>query len=211
MIDFYIYLHCKPNGDPFYVGKGFGYRSHKFSIRNLHHKRIVAKCGGKANIEVLVFARASEKEAFDDEVAWIHVLREAGYELANKTNGGDGIQGFRHSAETRAKQAISASGRKHSPESIARMTVNNKAGTAEVRAKLSIAHKGKTLTDDHRKRISDSLKGRPGIPLTEESKAKIRLARRNQIFTDETRAKLSVSATADWKKRKANRSAMLRA
>ena len=32
MSEFYTYLHCKPNGDIFYVGKGTGRRCKQFNF-----------------------------------------------------------------------------------------------------------------------------------------------------------------------------------
>lgn len=52
MQQFYTYLHCKPDLTPFYVGKGTMKRCRDFSRRNLHHKRVVDRCGGKKNIQV---------------------------------------------------------------------------------------------------------------------------------------------------------------
>jgi hypothetical protein len=202
MINFYTYLHCKPNGDPFYVGKGFGYRSHKFAIRNHHHKNIVAKCGGKDNIDVLVFPCDSETHAFECEKNWISVLREAGYVLANQTDGGDGISGFNHSSETRLKQSLAAKGRKHTKETIAKISENNKAGTPEVRAKISVAHQGNHLSLEHREKIGAAQRGNPGIKHSDETRAKIVAARSKQTYSEETKAKLSASAKADWAKRK---------
>lgn len=72
---FYTYLHCKPNGAPFYVGKGCrstgGERSHKFSGRNKHHQNIVAK-HGKNNIKIYVFQCNSEQQAKVDEIQKLH-------------------------------------------------------------------------------------------------------------------------------------------
>lgn len=101
-IQFYVYIHIKPNGDPFYVGKGHGKRSHRLSRKNLHHKSIVKKYGGR-NIGILVFPRDSEQEAFQSEVLWIKILREAGFRLANKTDGGEGTVGCSPSIETKTK------------------------------------------------------------------------------------------------------------
>jgi hypothetical protein len=99
MSQFYIYLHCKPNGDPFYVGKGTLARSHNLAKRSDHHKRIVAKYG----IEIIVFQRESEHDALNDEIKWIKILREAGYLLCNITSGGEGHSGHSPSEETRRK------------------------------------------------------------------------------------------------------------
>lgn len=67
-LQFYTYLHCKPNGDPFYVGKGCdtgsGRRSHAFGQRTKHHKNVVAKYG-RDNIKVFVFPCESEAQAHD--------------------------------------------------------------------------------------------------------------------------------------------------
>ena len=134
MISFYTYLHLKPNGDPFYVGKGCSKRrSNNFSMRNQYHKRVVAKCGGKQNIEILVFPRDTEQQAFDDEIKWIRVLRENGYELTNLTDGGEGLSGLVFSPEHCAKIAAANKGdnsargfmnKKHSPESCAKISAS---------------------------------------------------------------------------------------
>ena len=83
---YYTYLHCKPTGEPFYVGKGCnvgGRRSHNFSQRSQHHKNIVAKYG-KANIGIFVFNCDSEAQAFADEIQQIAQLRRDAQE--NKKN-----------------------------------------------------------------------------------------------------------------------------
>ena len=193
MIDFYVYLHLKPNGDPFYVGKGYGYRSNKFGNRSQHHKNVVAKCGGQKHIEICVFPTSTEQEAFEKETQWIKTLRNAGFALVNKTNGGDGIQGFHHSEETKQKMSNAAKGRKHSAETIAKVKANNKASTTEVRAKMSAAKKGRTLTQEHRTKIGLAQKGIPGKPHTEETKRKLSEANKGKSPSAETRAKISMS------------------
>ena len=45
----YAYIHCKPDGIPFYVGKGKYRRATYLGERNQHHKNIVNKYG-PANI-----------------------------------------------------------------------------------------------------------------------------------------------------------------
>ena len=176
MKQFYTYLHCKPNGDPFYVGKGCRWRSHDFKRRNPHHQNIVEKYG-KENIEVLVFPRATNQSAIDTEIEWIKVLREAGFELANKTDGGEGTSGRIYSDETRKKMSSSRKGRIISPETCAKISANNKSGTPEVRAKKSATMTGKKRPPEVGRKISAALKGRAG-----------------KKHSDETRAKMSASA-----------------
>ena len=94
MKQFYTYLHCKPNGNPFYVGKGSGNRGYSLTGgRNQYYKRIIAKYG-KENIGVFIFPCIDEEQAFADEIQQIFQLRREGYELCNNTNGGEGVSGY---------------------------------------------------------------------------------------------------------------------
>lgn len=87
---YYTYIHSKPGGEPFYVGKGKGKRSHDFiNGRNKSYLEIIDLYGAE-NIEVQVFAKENEEEAFRSEIEYIKSLREAGYELSNKSDGGEG-------------------------------------------------------------------------------------------------------------------------
>jgi hypothetical protein len=121
MKQYYVYLHCKPDLTPFYVGKGSGRRS---SIvvsgrRNLHHKNIVAKYG-EENIVIMVFNKDSEESALRSEKRFIKMFTEAGFELANYSTGGEsGATGahWKLSEETKRKQAAAKIGNKNSERS----------------------------------------------------------------------------------------------
>jgi len=97
MKQFYVYIHKKPDGTPFYVGKS-GTNRHKTVWRkhNPHHTNIVKKYGPE-NIIVDLTNCASEQDAFNVEKIYIKQLREAGYKLCNLTDGGDGVGGFKRS------------------------------------------------------------------------------------------------------------------
>jgi hypothetical protein len=138
MKTFYTYLHCKPNGDPFYVGKGFGNRSNKLAQRNQYHKNIIAKYG----VEIFVFPCESEEQAFADEIQQIAQLRQAGFELCNQTDGGEGISN--PAKEVRIKISNSRKGI---------------AFSAEHRHNLSIARRGRIITPETRAKQAISLKG----------------------------------------------------
>jgi hypothetical protein len=94
---FYVYEHWRPDRDEcFYVGKGMGGRANKMRDRNLHHRAIVKKLSalGMA-VEVRMVATGLDEEtAFEIEVERIAFWRAAGIDLANKTNGGDGVSGL---------------------------------------------------------------------------------------------------------------------
>ena len=106
-MEFYTYLHCSPDGVPFYVGKGCKQRAFNLlSSRNKDHRNIVSKHGAK-NIGVFVFPCDSEDQALTDEVQQIAQLRNEGYELANYSNGGDGTRHGCASPESRRKMSLS--------------------------------------------------------------------------------------------------------
>src|ERR1019366_7111100 len=94
IMQFYTYLHCRPNGEPFYVGKGHGVRAKKFSKRSDYHKHIVQK-HGKENIRIFIFPCDSEQQAFADEIQTIAQLRKEGFNLCNLTDGGEGSTGHK--------------------------------------------------------------------------------------------------------------------
>jgi len=145
-VSFYIYLHSKPDGTPFYVGKGSGTRSSNFKCnRNRHHRNVVAKYG-RENIKISVIPCASEEEAFSEEIALIAALRGLGYALTNMTSGGEGCSA---NEETRLRMSEIQRGR---PKS------------AETRAKLSAANKGKVMPIAERLRRSLTMKAKGITP-----------------------------------------------
>lgn len=106
---FYTYSHTKPDGTVFYIGKGSGVRAWKKTRRNLHWKNIVAK-HGTYNVEILAYWD-TEKEALDHEMALISHFRNAGYKLANMTNGGEGISGYKHTDQWKLNMSATNKGK----------------------------------------------------------------------------------------------------
>lgn len=174
MRQFYTYLHCKPDGTPFYVGKGTAGRAWSFCRRNRQHVSTVAKYG-RANIRVYVFHCDSEAQAFADEVQQIAQLRAEGCELANRTDGGEGTTGHKPSAETLAKRVAALKGKTRTPEQRKLLSelAKGRIITAEQRAKISAAKKGKSMpprSDEYRAKITARQLGRP---MSMESRARI--------------------------------------
>lgn len=87
--DFCVYIHRRPDGTPFYVGKGRPRRAFDFapSRRTGHHKNIVAKYG-RDNIRIDVVPLKDEALAFEYERLVIKIMRNYGKALVNLTDGG---------------------------------------------------------------------------------------------------------------------------
>jgi hypothetical protein len=86
---FYVYLHLKPSGEVFYVGKGTRKRAWSRNLRNRHWKHIVAYHGFVVQIHT---DKLTEDQAFELEKQLITHYREKGT-LANVTDGGGGVSG----------------------------------------------------------------------------------------------------------------------
>jgi hypothetical protein len=142
---FYVYLHGRPDGSVFYVGKGSGKRAYDFrNNRNPHYLRTIEKVG-KANIRMSVFPCESEPDSFYVETMIIDLLRKRGDRLCNLTDGGDGVRGYKPTPETIEKVASKLRGKKLS---------------AEHRAKMSAAHAGRKFSEATRRKISEALTGK---------------------------------------------------
>jgi hypothetical protein len=123
-VKFGFYVHHRPDGTPFYVGKGDVRRSrllHK--NRNRHHLNIVNK-DGPENITITFTACASEEEAFRKEIALIALYRQIGLQLVNLTDGGEGPSNM--APEVKAKIRAAQLGRKHSVAARKKMSATRK-------------------------------------------------------------------------------------
>jgi hypothetical protein len=215
---FYTYAHYKPNGELFYIGKGQGFRAYTKSRKNKHWQKIVEKYG-KPIVQILANWN-TEKEALDHEILLIDCFKSMGYKLANKSSGGEGSSGYKHTEESKLKMSESLKGRtvwnKGVPmsedtriklkSSLNGRSVWNKGVpmSEEQKQKLSLAKKGKTSprkgakhTDETKLKMSKSHKGKI---LSEETRKKISVCSKN--LSDETRKKLSEAVTNYWKTKK---------
>lgn len=87
----FAYVHARPDGTVFYVGKGTRSRAFEMSAgrRSKHHQRIVAK-HGKEDILVGLMECSSADIAFELEKGLIKCFRRMGVVLCNHTDGGEG-------------------------------------------------------------------------------------------------------------------------
>ena len=168
-----------PDGSPYYVGKGKGVRAFNHTGHGLRTPK------NKHSI-VMVANGLTEAEAFARErtlIAQYGRLDQGTGCLRNRTDGGEGASGHRHSAETKEKLRLANVGLQKS---------------AETRAKLSRAkrgkpnpHRGYPHSQEQRAKVSARLKGRPSNnPLGHK-------------HTPESRAKESAQMKVAWARRKA--------
>lgn len=179
MTTYYVYEHWRMDRDEcFYVGKGKGGRAHDRNNRNTHWNNIVAKLEriGSGYEVRLVAVGLSEKEAFELEKARIARWRDVS-DLANMTDGGEGMSGYKMPEKTRVKISVAMKGK-----------VPNRKGakhTAQAKAKMSKAKKGRSLSEEHRKKLSAAMKGENhpfyGKNHTEHAKAKISATKRAKL------------------------------
>lgn len=160
---FYVYIHKKPEGDVFYVGKGTGDRAFSHDNRNIHWQRTVKKYG----LEVQVLSHFSdEQEAFTQERLLIKSFRDSGVNLVNMTNGGEGAGGYKWTPEQVARWRASMPsnhmiGRKHSESTKAKIGAKHRGKkiSPEVAAKISASLKGREFSEAHRAKLRETTKG----------------------------------------------------
>ena len=152
MPEAYVYAHRKSTDDSvFYIGKGRGYRLNQKTSRNPHWHNIVNKHGFYSEI---LMNDLTDAEAFELEMFLISEIDG----LCNLTLGGDGHLG------------------------------------------LPSWNKGKKLSENHRKAISESKKGR--VTFSEESKKKMSDAKKGIKQTEEHRRRIAESLRKHHQNRK---------
>lgn len=223
MNPFGAYIHARPDGTAFYVGKGRRSRAHNLRPRNPHHGNIISKYG-KDQILVSFLPCSTEATAFELEIGLIKTFARNGITLTNRTDGGEGCSGLIWSASSRAKLSASNIGRTHTVETRIKLSSVNKGRTRtqEARAKMSAVHTGKLHTEEAKAKISAGNKGKivsaetcakisaaakgnqygKGYTQSESARLRIGAAQKGKIVSEETRAKLSAASKAQWAKRR---------
>jgi hypothetical protein len=188
---FYVYVYRDPkNGEPFYVGKGHGDRYKATAGRSKWFKNKVAKMkreGTPPLIEFLVkdcdeeLALLCEVEAIDK-----YGRKDLGTGmLLNLTDGGDGVSGYKPSADDKRKQ---------------------KEGLAKANARPEVREKRKTAsllalsTDEYKTKASKVQKKSQNNPATVQKRSSSLLAFN---ATEEGKTIRKLAAAKTWAKRRA--------
>lgn len=139
-----------------------------------------------------------EKHELDEaECFWIAYFRSIGSRLTNATPGGEHPT---HTAETKlkislSKQNISIETRQKLSASLKKSAAVQRhvrflATSTVVKEKISAAHRGKTLSSEHRKKISIAC---TGLKRSTETLKKMSAAQMGKVKSAETRAKMSAA------------------
>jgi NUMOD3 motif len=164
-VNFYVYIIFRLDGSPLYVGKGRGERWRRFdwsSRRNPHFLRIVAqaKSFGRELPKLKIRDGLTESAAFEIERAFIAAI-------GREAHGGP-LVNLTDGGEGRSGAILSA----------------------ESRAKIAAAHRGRKLSPEHRAAIGAGVKGKKKL---DGHGAKIATINRQRVFAPETRAKISAA------------------
>jgi len=155
----FAYIHCKPDGTPFYVGKGALRRANYLGERNAYHKAVVTKYG-KENILKGMLECTSDKIALALEVGLIKCLRKMNVKIANFTDGGEGTVNPSPESRQRMSEAAKKRGVSEACRIAKVKALKGKALSDEHKAKVAASLKGKVFTEEHRRNISISAKNR---------------------------------------------------
>lgn len=131
--EFYVYVHAQPGGAPFYVGKGTAKRAEDMlHNRSYEHRLMTSKI---KYVIVYKYLCDSEQQALDYETELIAHLRSRAAALVNKTSGGQGSSGYRHTQESRCKMSTARKQRVTKPETRVKLSIAQKLRvTPELRA-----------------------------------------------------------------------------
>jgi hypothetical protein len=165
---YYVYAYLrKTDNTPYYIGKGKNSRAY-VKHKGLTVPKNISKIVILENNLTEIGALALERRM----IRWYGRKDIHTGVLLNRTEGGDGVSGLKHSEKTRKQISLSSSG------------CNNpnfgKPRSEEFKEKLRSKLKGKPLSEETRKKMSEAAKvrkinGMQGKRHTEETKKKISL------------------------------------
>ena len=211
--NFYCYILKYPDGIPFYVGKGRGYRYKrhltKWNIKNDTNGlkvNVINKIrnSGKEPLAEIIKTNLTEDEAFTLEIEIIkkYGKRCEGGILTNMSDGGEGQTGYHHTEKLKSefskrfsKEKNPFFGKRHTEESLKLIgnTNRGKILNENWRQKISVATKGRKMSDEHKEKIRIANKNRIKTPDEIQRLVDLNKSRKGIPLTEEHRKKLSLS------------------
>lgn len=177
------YLGKTSNKDPYqYPGSGVYWQKHLKKYGNYCDTKILKECNSKEEVKAwgLYYSQLWDVAKSDE---WANFIPESGEGGATK-----GMSGKKHSAETKKKMSDSHKGKLVSAETRKKMSswqkgkerldLRGKSPSLETRKKISNATKGKPkgpLSEEHKQQISEVHKGKV---ISEETRKKMSESRK---------------------------------
>jgi hypothetical protein len=178
LLPFYVYLHRKASdGTVFYVGKGRENRFKSLKDRNKYWRHTEAKHGF---VPEIIARFETDAEAIAYEILTIKAQRQAGAQLVNMTDGGEGHAGYKPTPEALAKRSAAMMGR---------------VVSQETREKIRAGHLGKVVRPETREKLRAANLGKIH---SAETRAKVSEAGRGRVVSAKTREKISATNKAFW-------------
>jgi hypothetical protein len=210
-----LYVLCEPSGEIRYIGKT-AYRLEKRLYWHLREAKSHRDNSYRCNWIRSVLAKGClpnacligevEGDGCKEEIAWIAYGKQEGWRLVNRAIGGDGSVGYRFTEEQRKRLSKAITGHKHSEETKRKMSASQMGHpsrtlgktwrlSSEIILKFSKAQKGRVITPEHRKHISEACKGRKvwnkGLKHSDESIRKMAESHKKENLSAETLKKMS--------------------
>lgn len=190
-----VYRHTNILTGKSYVGKTITtvrtrWKFHCISYRTANASsrftRALQKYGQSVWYHQVLEDGLNEAEALEREKYWIRRYRtmdpEYGY---NMTEGGEGISGYQHTAESKRKIAIRSSRKR--PEQ------KPHPQTEKAKSLISKAMKGRVLSKAHREKLRQAWEQRRLTPTNEETRAKMSATKKGKPKSEDHRRKLGDS------------------
>jgi hypothetical protein len=127
---FFVYVDCKPNGEPFYIGKGTLARVNDKRKRNAYHTNV---CNKYPDWYRGIAFMGNEKDALSKEIELIAKYKDI---VVNQTSGGQGVVGIARTSQWKAKISEAAKKQWANVETRQKMSENMKKALAQPDVKL---------------------------------------------------------------------------
>lgn len=116
----YLYAHLEADsGEPFYIGMGDTFTRPWDKKRSSKHKNRANKHGQITHVDAAPIL--TYDNALWWEVRWIKAFRDAGYDLVNLTEGGEGTKGFKWDNDLKERHRKTL----NKPETVAKRNATN--------------------------------------------------------------------------------------
>lgn len=153
---FYTYAYLREDRTPYYIGKGSGRRAY------IKQKNFFKPPKDKSRI-IFLKQNLTEQESFKHEKYMIAVFgrKDLGTGiLYNRTDGGEGVSGLKHSKEVREKLSIANKGKKLSKRTREKMSEAQKNMSEETKLKMVLSRLGYSHSEETKRKMSETKKGK---------------------------------------------------